>query len=100
MPEIPPWITPQDLPDNLITATLLQLNGWWLHLTCPCGRASAYPLRLLASLQSAGATLGAVRHRFICERCGARPETIFLVDHPDYLADGVAGATARVHALP
>ncbi len=78
---LPPLTDPQELPRDLATARLIEINGWWLEVRCTCGRSAALPLRLL-SADERDTQLRTYICRLVCQGCGSRVSSARLVDNP------------------
>jgi len=81
--------------------TLADLDGWWLCVSCDCGRSVDFPCRLLARDHNRRSTAGEILDRLRCQRCGRPPSRAELVDNPHHLARvyAVDGAPATVIPL-
>lgn len=70
---------------NALNVTARDADGWWLDLSCSCGKTVYMPLRLLVERQPhlADARLGAIARQLRCTKCGSKPPTnVGLTDNP------------------
>lgn len=65
-----------------LEVALADLSEWWLDMPPCCGLHIILPLRRLAADHGWQTPLKAILPRLCCEKCGKRPDQIFMADDP------------------
>lgn len=75
--------------------TLAAMTGWWIEVRCSCGRATMFPVKLLARKHGETARAADLVARMRCGQCGTPPAEATLVDDPQAGASGYVGGTPQ-----